>query len=388
MMRRILPIAAVTALAGAGVVAYGVAQPVRSDLVVGNAPQAVEDRFVPDPPGLSVETWASGLEVPWAIVFLPDGRALVSERPGRIRVLESDGTVRDTPYATLPVAARGEGGLMGLALHPDFPATPHVYAMYTAEGPVNRVVRLHHRGPVGNDEEIILDGIPAGRVHNGGGIAFGPDGMLYITTGDAQEPERSQDTTSLAGKILRVTPDGAVPDDNPMGGNPVWAWGLRNPQGLAWHPETGDLFATEHGPSGEWGVQAHDEINIIRPGENYGWPVVVSDAGRADLTPPLASWPGQSVPPAGAAFLGGDLYFATLRSQALVRLNLERDGDAWRAAGIERLFASGGRSGTYGRLRAAVTGPDGALYVSTSNRDGRGNPHAEDDRILRLRPAP
>ncbi|MGQ9368958.1 PQQ-dependent sugar dehydrogenase [Azospirillum sp. ST 5-10] len=363
--------------------------PVSADPILGGRPHSVEDRYRSEAPEFRVEPWASGLDVPWSIAFLPDGRALVSERPGRIRVVARDGAVRREPYATLDVHSGGEGGLMGIALHPNFPRQPYVYAMLTAtagDGAVNRVVRLVDEGGAARFERVVLDGIPAARHHNGGGIAFGPDGMLYVGTGDATRPRQAQERTSLAGKILRIRPDGGIPADNPFAGSPVWSLGHRNVQGLAWHPQTGDLFAGEHGPTGEFGLSAHDEVNVIRKGGNYGWPLVVGAAGVEPFVDPLTVWPDTAVPPAGIAFLGGDLYIATLESEALVHLDLDRDG-GYRVRGVDRLFATGATSGRHGRLRIAAHGPDGALYVGTSNSDGRGTPARGDDRILRLVPA-
>lgn len=355
---------------------FAVAQP-----AVGDRPQPVDDQYVPEPQDLRIETWAEGLEVPWEIAFLPDGRALVSERPGRIRLVDGNGSVAEQPYAELDVAGGGEGGLMGLALHPAFPDEPYVYAMYTAGG-VNRIVRLRHEDDSASVEDVIIDNIPAARFHNGGRIAFGPDGMLYVTTGDATSPQLAQDRGSLAGKILRLTPDGGVPQDNPFGSR-LWSYGHRNPQGLAWEPRSGQLFVPEHGPSGEFGLRAWDEVNVIRNGGNYGWPRVVGAGGGEELIDPLVAWPEAAVPPAGAAFFQGNLYVATLRSEALVRIRLTPRDGAWRVEAVERLFASGPQQGRFGRLRAATAGPDGALYVSTSNSGGRGRTGGQ-DRILRI----
>ncbi|MEK7246381.1 MAG: PQQ-dependent sugar dehydrogenase, partial [Pseudomonadota bacterium] len=236
-------------------------------------------------PGYRVETWIAGLEAPWSLVFLPDDRALVSERPGRIRLIRG-GALEPEPYAVLDVATGGEGGLMGLALHPDFPRVPFVYAMHTYfPGPLaafhrqNRVVRLRDQGGRGGFDRVVFDRIPGAFNHNGGRIGFGPDGMLYVATGDTYEAELAQDRNSLAGKILRLTPEGEVPADNPFPASPIYSLGHRNPQGLAWHPASGDLFVSEHGPSGEFGLSAHDEINVVVPGGNYGWPKAVGAPG-------------------------------------------------------------------------------------------------------------
>ena len=350
---------------------------------------AVGEHFRPTVEEVRVETWVSGLEAPWSLVFLPDGRALVSERPGRIRLIEN-GVLRAEPWATLDVRHRGEGGLMGLAVHPRSPQEPYVYAMMTVAvgGEVeNQVVRLRDRGSRGELDRVIVRGIPGANVHNGGRIGFGPDGMLYVTTGDAARASLAQDLTSLAGKVLRLTTEGDVPPDNPFVGRPgqdaIFTYGHRNPQGLAWHPETGALFASEHGPTGERGWFGHDEVNVLLPGANYGWPEVIGAPADPRFVEPLVYWQA-GLPPAGMAFWQGELFIATLRANALVRLTIERSGDGYRVRRIERWFATGPGAGVYGRLRDAVVGPDSALYVLTSNRDGRGRPQPGDDRILRI----
>lgn len=350
-----------------------------ADPIVGRQPQTVPERFVPEPPGYAVAVWARRLDIPWSIVFLPDGRALVSERPGRIRLLARDGAVRAEPYASLPAYAQGEGGLMGLALHPDFARQPYVYAMMTAsEGgrPTNRVVRLRH-GPAPAIDKVIVDGIPAATYHNGGRIGFGPDGMLYVTTGENFRAELAQDRQSLAGKILRVTPEGAIPPDNPFPGSPVWSYGHRNPQGLAWHPETGELFISEHGPSGEFGRRRDDEINVVAKGGNYGWPRAVGAAGLKDYVDPILLWRETGAPPSGIAFFDGALFVATQRSDALIRVQLEKQAGQWTVAAIDRWFSDKPDSGAWGSFRDAVVGPDGALYALTNFSGG-------DDKILRI----
>jgi glucose/arabinose dehydrogenase len=360
----------------------------RAEPVAGPAPQGVEDAYVPDPAGYRAVPWVEDLEAPWSLVFLPDGRALVSERPGRIRLIR-DGELAAAPYAELETIAGatgllelavqffagGEGGLMGLAVHPAFPAEPYVYAMHTYRADdgttANRVIRLVDEGERASLDRVIIDGIPSAVVHNGGRVAFGPDGMLYVATGDAREPRLSQDPDSLAGKILRLTPEGL---------------GLRNPQGLAWHPETGDLFASEHGPSGEFGLRAYDEVNVIEPGGNYGRPEKVGAPGLEPYIDPIVVWPEVAVPPAGVAFYDGDLFVSMLGQGALIRVGLAHEGEAYRVERIERWFAEGPRTGVFGRIRDAVLGPDGRLYFLTSNRDGRGDPRPGDDKIFRLEP--
>ena len=355
--------------------------------VVGEVPQEVETTFAERPEGLEVEPWIEDLAAPWSLVFLPDGRALVSERPGRIRLIRG-GAVVDQPYLELDVAAVGEGGLMGLEVPPDFPDKPYIYAMYTyRQGGTlyNRVQRFRDEGSTAEPDKIIVDEIPGSRFHDGGRLGFGPDGMLYVTTGENFQAERAQNRNILSGSILRVAPDGSIPSDNPFPGSPIWSYGHRNPQGLAWHPETGDLFSSEHGPSREFGIRGHDIVNVIRRGENYGWPEEVGVGGLEEYADPLIMWV-PATPPAGMNFWRGDLYLATLRSEALMRISVEPRGEGYEVTDIEGLFAEQRYDGVYGRLRDVVVGPDNALYVLTSNRDGRGDPREGDDKILRIAP--
>jgi quinoprotein glucose dehydrogenase len=362
---------------------------------VGKAPQDAADRFFPDGRDVKVEPWVEGLEIPWSLIFLPDGRALVSERPGRIRMIQ-DGRLREEPYASLEVAHVGEGGLLGLARHPDFPRYPYIYAMHTyrkGNELYNRVIRMKDTGGQGALERVIFDSIPGGRFHNGGRIGFGPDGMLYITTGETFSSRLAQDLNSAAGKVLRVTADGGLPRDNPFPGSPVFSYGHRNPQGLAWHPETKDLFSSEHGPSGEFLLFANDEVNVIVKGGNYGWAEVVGAPGQTPYLDPLIVWK-KTTPPSGMTFCTGklrpqfknDLFVATLKSEALIRITMQREGGLYRVKAIERWFAHDDSRGKFGRLRDAVEGPEGAIYFLTSNRDGRGNPTPGDDRIYRILP--
>lgn len=366
------------------------------------APEALAStaRLAPTAPLASaaapqVEVVAAGLAVPWALAFAPDGRILLTERAGRLRVIEQ-GALRPEPLATLPVAAIGEGGLMGLALDPAYPANGWLYLMYTysQDGQVfNRIARFTLADDALQDEVVLIDGIPGARFHNGGRLAFGPDGMLYAGTGDAGAPQLAQRLDSLAGKILRLRPDGSVPADSPFAGSYVYSLGHRNPQGLAWHPDTGVLYASEHGPSGEFGLCCRDEVNRIVPGGNYGWPYVagedVVDAARAGslaLIGPVASSGADTWAPAGLAFYAGgplaawqgDLFVGALRGRHLRRLTLEGALQD-RASAQEALYL-----GEYGRIREVIMGPDGYLYLATSNRDGRGQPAADDDRILRI----
>jgi aldose sugar dehydrogenase len=371
-----------------------------------------------------VDTLARDLEVPWDLAFAPDGRIFVTERPGRIRVVEG-GVLRPAPWAELDVFGehpdiRPESGLLGIALAPDFAESGHVYVFATISNiPSNpllrrldalirraraassnapdarwhsRVYRLTDRNGKGVQRQIMIDQLPASYYHAGGALAFGPDGKLYVTTGDVLDPGRAQDPGSLVGAVLRYEADGSVPPDNPIPGSPVAAHGLRNAQGLAWHPRTGQLFVTEHGPSflpHEDGRHGEDEINVIVPGGNYGWPVLAGDGdGDGRFVPPLIVWTPAIAPAALAFYDGcvlpweGDLLVTGLRGQQLRRLRLSQDpahATGWRVSEEEILL-----EGVYGRLRRAVMGPDGHLYLTTSNRDGRGQPREGDDLLLRL----
>jgi quinoprotein glucose dehydrogenase len=267
--------------------------------------------------------------------------------------------------------------------------------MYTVDGDgdavTNRVSRFRERDGRGVDEEIILYGIPGSTNHNGGRIKFGPDGMLYVGTGDARDRHRAQNLDNVGGSVLRLTPEGDVPADNPWPGNPIWAYGFRNPLGIAFRPGDGALFVADHGPTTEWEprIGAFDEVNIVTRGANYGWPRVVGAPGIDGYVDPILSWI-PSVPPGDLIFHNGDLFLSALWSEALIRIRFEDPSDPNRVTGVERWFNSRiWRDGEpsesrYRRLRALAVGPDGALYLGTSNRDGRLEPEAYDDRVLRI----
>ena len=354
--------------------------------MVGEPPQKVQDRFIPEPTEYNIETWIGNLRSPWELIFLSDQKALVTERAGRVRLIEN-GLLQEKPYKIIEeVEHVGEGGLMGLAKHPDYPEQKFLYVMHTyREGNslFNRVVRYLDTDTTMEFDRIIIDNIPASNVHNGGRIAFGPDNMLYICTGDTWHSEIAQEINKLGGKILRLTPDGEFPLDNPFPDSPVYSFGHRNPQGLAWHPETGVLFSSEHGPTGEFGLFSKDEINVIKKGGNYGWPLVFGKVEMALYVDPIIMWQ-QTTPPSGMSFWNGYLFVATLRSQALIRIGIELIDNNYEVKSIARLFAKDWSDGIYGRLRDAVVGPDNALYVLTNNYDGRGWPLEGDDKILRL----
>ncbi|HEX2286771.1 MAG TPA: PQQ-dependent sugar dehydrogenase [Mycobacterium sp.] len=308
---------------------------------------------------------ATGLDVPWGITFLPDGSALIAERnSGAIRHMTAPGAVNQVGTVA-GVAARGEGGLMGLA------SSGQTVFAYLTTGQDNRVVRMGFDGGAITEQTPILTGIPAGSVHDGGRIAFGPDGKLYVATGETGDRALAQDRSSLGGKILRINADGSIPSDNPDPASPVWSFGHRNIQGLAWD-SAGRLWATEYG------ANRLDELNLIQPGGNYGWPMAEGRAGTAGLIDPAMEWGVDEASPSGLAYFGGALWMACLRGERLFRIPVGGDGAL---GGAESLFV-----GQYGRLRTVVPAPDGTLWFTTSNRDGRGSARDGDDRILQFRP--
>jgi len=337
---------------------------------------------------VNVETVAEDLEVPWALGFAPDGRILITERPGRIRVVQQ-GVLQEKPFSLLEqVVSTSESGLMGIALHPDFANNPYVFVCYTYQNSTgklrNRVARLSDANGQGTDHQVIVDDIPGSRNHDGCGIGFGPDGKLYVTLGDAQDPDQAQDLDSLAGKVLRLEADGSVPADNPFPGSYVYTYGHRNPQGMDWHPETGDLFITEHGPD------RNDEVNLLAPGRNYGWPAVTGRARSDEYVPSIMSFT-PTIAIAGVAFYTGDklhpawegdLIFAALKASQLHRVALAPP--EFRTVKSSQVWFNQ----DFGRLRAVAVSPDGYLYFTTSNRDGRGSPQAGDDKLMRLVPVP
>jgi glucose/arabinose dehydrogenase len=327
----------------------------------------------------AVKTVARGLEIPWEIAFLPNGSALVTERPGRVRLIGRDSRLRRRPVARVAVSAIGEGGLLGLAIDPRFRRNRFVYLYYTTFDGM-RLERWRYSGGRLHRERSLVDGIEAGRIHDSGRIAFGPDRRLYVATGDAGDGELAQSPDSLNGKFLSLSPA----QYRGAGGRPeIVSLGHRNPQGFDWQPRTGRLFATEHGPTeGVDGPSGYDEVNRIVKGGNYGWPRVYG-FDQSGFNAPVRVY-RRPLAPSGATFVThrgsawtGDFIFACLRGEELRRLRL-RGG---RITVDEPLLRS-----RFGRLRTVVEGPDGDLYVLTSNRDGRGVPGARDDRILRVSP--
>ena len=337
-----------------------------------------------------IEKVVGGLEVPWSIVWAPDGRMIFTERPGRVRVFEK-GALNPKPLLVVPdVEKSGESGLMSVALHPQFSNNHFLYLSYaySTGGVKVRVVR-YSEAPEGLvDPKVIIEDLPAAQFHAGCRIRFGPDGKLYITTGDATRRELAQKTDSLAGKTLRLNDDGTVPQDNPFvgqqGARPeIWSLGHRNAQGMDWQPGSNLMFQTEHGPSGFDGPGGGDEVNIVEKGKNYGWPTIHHMQTREGLESPLLEYTPACAPASGMFYRGsafpkfqGNFFFACLRGESLIRVAL--DG--------RKVLGQEGMVKEYGRIREVAEGPDGYLYFSTSNRDGRGKPTEDDDRIMRLVP--
>jgi glucose/arabinose dehydrogenase len=323
-----------------------------------------------------VETLLTGLQIPWSMAFAPDGRLFVTERPGRVRIFDGASTTPE-PALTFPdVFAEGEAGVLGLALDPEFADNRFVYLYYTARlsggGAVNRVVRQREVSGRLVERVTLVDNIPAAGIHDGGRLRFGPDGLLYVTNGDAANLSLSQDLASYGGKILRINRDGTTPRTNRFG-SPVYTYGHRNPQGIDWHPVTGDLWGSEHGNIG------NDEINVLDLGENYGWPRIEGSATQPGMRSPITFFT-PAVAPSGASFYRGDrfpgfannFFVATLRGTHILRLRIDPTSPR-RLLAQERLI-----DGRFGRIRDIISGPDGLLYFATSNGD---------DRIARLVPA-
>jgi glucose/arabinose dehydrogenase len=339
---------------------------------------------------IRVERVASGLVVPWGLAFLPGGDVLVTERPGRIRLIRG-GTLEREVVATLPVGERGEGGLLGIAADPRVGENRRFYVYYTAEvggRSVNRLVRwvLAPDGRSAREDKVLLDGIAAERYHDGGRIRFGPDGMLYVGTGDAGRPQRSQDRGGPNGKLLRLTTDGAPAPGNPFPGSPVLLLGLRNVEAFDWLDD-GRLVVADHGPSGELGRSGHDEVSVARPGANLGWPDIYACEAREGLVSPLLVFRTAMPPGGGSVYRGdaipawkGSFLVGTLGSRHLHRVQLSPDGRLAR----HETYLLGDPPAGLGRLREVQQGPDGALWVTTSNCDGRGTCPAEKDLVVRI----
>lgn len=367
------------------VVAFGCSQPPAGNGAgeVANSPQSGVQ--------FKVEKVVGGLEAPWSIVWAPDGRMIFTERPGRVRVFEN-GALREKPLYVVPdVEQTGETGLMSVVLHPQFSTNRFLYLSYGygSRGSRVRVVRFRETPDGLVDRKVIIEEIPAAQFHAGCRLRFGPDGKLYVTTGDATDRQLAQKMDSLAGKTLRLNDDGAVPQDNPFVGTKnarpeIWSLGHRNAQGMDFQPGSNLMFQTEHGPSGFDGPGGGDEVNIVEKGKNYGWPIIHHTETRAGLESPLLEYTPACAPASGMFYRGsvfpkfeGNFFFGCLRGEMLIRVAL----DGRKVLGQEGVVKE------YGRIRDVAEGPDGYLYFSTSNRDGRGKPTSDDDRIMRLVPA-
>ncbi|MDF2804090.1 MAG: Quinoprotein glucose dehydrogenase [Anaerocolumna sp.] len=329
------------------------------------------------------EVIADNLSAPWAMDISDDGTIYFTERSGNVRKIKGD-ILLPEPVITLvePFVSQGEGGLLGLALDSDFSRNHYIYIMYTyreGDSLYNRVVRLLEDGDKAVEDAIIIDNIPGGFAHNGGRIKVGPYGQLYISTGDTGTALLSQDISSTAGKILRLETDGSIPLDNPYQDSPVFSLGLRNPQGLAFGSNN-LLYATDHGEI------AHDVVNLIQPGANYGWPIVTADntLTNENFHSPLISSGNETWAPSGLAYITqgpwrGQLLIAALRGNKIVAVTLNEEG-------TEPETVNYWFDGEYGRLRDVYQGKDGSIYILTNNRDGRGAPQENDDKIIRLIP--
>jgi aldose sugar dehydrogenase len=324
---------------------------------------------------------ATGLDVPWDLALTEDNRILITERDGKVKLLETDGKIKE--IADFPqVASVGESGMTGLELHPDFSENGYLYIYYTYRNSgdiLNRISRFTFNSEGLFDEVIILDNLPGGSIHNGGRMKFGPDKKLWVTTGDASRPALAQDLNSLAGKVLRMNEDGSVPEDNPIPGSLVFSSGHRNPQGIDFHPLSEEIIVSSHGET------AFDEINLVSAGSNHGWPYFkkcVSD--KPGFVDPILCSNEETWAPSGLAFMGMSIWrfrysfvFAGLRGERLERIALIDSKVAERETIIK---------GEYGRLRAVIADKQGNLYVSTSNKDGRGQIRDGDDKILKITP--
>lgn len=397
-MRRSLPVALIAAvgLAGCGAdppsqtpagsprAAEPTSARVATTTTTPAGPTTAARRATPPPArvaarGPRVSVLATGLVVPWDIAFMPDGRALMTERPGRVRLVDRNGRVRSAPVARIPgVSARGEGGLLGVAVDPGFAQGQRNVYLYLTTARGMELRRYRWQGGRLTSPRVVLDGIAAGSIHDSGRIRFGPDRRLYVATGDAGQGGRAQQRSSLNGKILRLTPGQyRTSVDRPE----QFSIGHRNPQGLAWQPRSNRLVTTDHGPSGFDGPSGHDEVNVVRRGSNHGWPVV-RGRNHGRFAAPARVY-GTTIAPSGIAFMTrpsawrGQAIVAALKGQTLRRLRF----DGARVVRDVPLL-----SGRFGRLRAAVEAPDGSLWVTTSNRDMYGSARGGDDRLLRIVP--
>lgn len=349
-------------------------------------------------PQMKVETLVENVEIVWSIVFAPDGRVFFAERPGRVRLIEN-GKLREKTFFTVPdISLSDEGGLMGMVLHPKFTENRFVYLAYTYRDEQNqqnvRVVRYRETGETLVEPKTIIEAIPASKYHAGTRLRFGPDSKLYITTGDATKQKRAQNLNSINGKTLRLNDDGSIPSDNPFvnqkdARGEIWSYGHRNAQGMDFQPETGLMFQTEHGPSWIDGVSLFkrsggDEVNIVERGKNYGWDKISHSMTKKDMETPIIEF-SPAVAPGSGMFYRGNLFpefknnffFGALKGESIIRLVM----DGRKIVSRDNLLEK-----QYGRIREIAEAPDGSIWFSTSNRDGRGNAAKTDDRILRIVP--
>lgn len=339
------------------------------------SPSSSESPSEDTTPPKVVDTIATGLAAPWGVGFLPNGDAIVTERDTTKVLLLASPSYDVSEVGNLSGAVGlgdqgGEAGLLGVAVSPDFASDSMLFFYYSTETE-NRIVKAALKGGKLQTPTTILDGIPRGFIHDGGRLLFGPDGYLYASTGETGQPDLAQDTESTAGKILRITTDGEAAPGNPIKGNPIWSYGHRNVQGLAFD-DRDRLWASE------FGKDDFDELNLIRRGANYGWPMVEGMGNGDDsLQDPQLVWHTDEASPSGLAWLDGSLWMASLKGERLWQVDVTGN----RAKDATAFFV-----GKYGRMRTVVAAPDGRLWVTTSNTDGRGDPAADDDRILVIEP--
>ncbi len=358
-------------IAASGVIFLSQKKPVTS---LVSTPEKSQQNSLSNSPVSSIVS--QDLDTPWSIAFLPDKRFLVTERKGNIWLINPTANPSTTLIAKIENAKEiGEGGLLGIVLDPNFQVNNFVYLYYTytqnGENTFNRVVRMVFKDKKLTDETVIVDKIPGASNHNGGRIKFGPDGSLYIATGDAQNPSQAQNKNSLAGKILRTTDEGKPAAGNPFN-NLVYSYGHRNVQGLSWD-SNGNLWATEHGRSGV--LSGLDELNLIKAGKNYGWPDIEGDEKRQGMETARRNSGSTTWAPSGALFIGNSLFYGGLRGQSLYEAIIE-DG---KVIEVKQHF-----NGEFGRIRDVVLGPDSFLYITTSNQDGRGVPKTGDDKVIKV----
>lgn len=312
-----------------------------------------------------IETVAQGLDTPWSIARSNDVFYL-SERPGKIIKIDGNKKTEQQVELEKEVSTAAEAGLLGFVLAPDFKDSQEAYAYYTYEdnGQFNRIVKLKLENDTWKEEEVLIDKIPSGQYHHGGRLKIGPDDKLYATTGDASDEQNAQDKDTLGGKILRINLDGSKPKDNPMSNSYVYSYGHRNPQGIVWTPD-GQMYASEHGN------QANDEINEIKEGHNYGWPVIEGNEENNNMeTPIFTSGSDDTWAPSGIAFKDGIIYSAALRGEGIMKFDVEKDE-------MKKVATK------YGRIRDVYI-VNNDLYFVSNNTDGRGNPSQNDDKMYKV----